>query len=103
MTGKELRRIRKRLGWTQKQLAEAVGIAPNALAMQERGEIGISEPVSRLVLLVAGGVDIEAIINPHRSRKDAPRKPPKGVGPRHSKGTNRQKNYVQGKRRRGIR
>ncbi|MCH7570196.1 MAG: helix-turn-helix domain-containing protein [Deltaproteobacteria bacterium] len=89
MTSKELRRIRKRLDWTQKQLAETVGIAPNALAMQERGEIGISEPVSRLVLLVAGGVDIEAIINPRRGGRGSSSKTPKRSRVGHSQGSDR--------------
>ena len=89
MTGKELRGIRKRLDWTQKQLAEAVGIAPNALAMQERGEIGISEPVSRLVLLVAGGVDIEAIINPRPGGRASSSKTPERSRVGHSQGPDR--------------
>ena len=43
MTGKELKMIRMKLDWTQKHLAEVVGIAPNTLATQERGEVGIGE------------------------------------------------------------
>jgi len=46
------------------QLAKAVGIAPNNIALQERGKIGISEPVARLILLVAAGVDVESIVDP---------------------------------------
>jgi len=102
MFAMELKVIRTKLDWTQKHLAEVVGIAPNTLAMQERGEIGISEPVARLLCLIAAGVDIEAIINPRRGRKGASHKSPKGAGARHSKSTSRQKNYVQGKRRRGV-
>jgi len=79
------------------QLAKAVGIAPNNIALQERGKIGISEPVARLILLVAAGVDVESIVNPRRGRKGASHKPPKGTGPRHPKSASRQKNYVQGK------
>ncbi len=48
MTGVELKEIRRRLGLTQQQLAERLGIQRNSLARQERGEIGISEPVARL-------------------------------------------------------
>jgi transcriptional regulator with XRE-family HTH domain len=51
--GEELRRLRTKLGLTQAELAGEVGITPNSLARQERGEIGISEPVSRLVRLLA--------------------------------------------------
>ncbi len=53
MNGKELRRIRKQLELTQVQLAEELGINPNSVARQERGEIGISEPVARLVKMIA--------------------------------------------------
>ncbi|MFQ5852562.1 MAG: helix-turn-helix domain-containing protein [Candidatus Binatia bacterium] len=53
MTGKELRRIRRTLGWTQAQLGEAVGLTGNTIARQERGEVRIAEPVSRLVRILA--------------------------------------------------
>jgi len=53
MNGKELRRIRKQLELTQVQLANELGIYPNSVARQERGEIGISEPVARLVKMIA--------------------------------------------------
>ncbi len=53
MTGKELRRLRQRLGLTQAQLARRVGVAPNSIARQERGEIGIREPLARLIRLLA--------------------------------------------------
>ena len=98
MTASELRKIREELGWTQKQLAEAVGIAPNNIACQERGEIGISEPVARLLRLIAAGVDVETLINPRGGRKDASHKPSKSAGSRTSKSTSRQKDHVQGKR-----
>ena len=54
MMGKELRKHRKFLGLTQKQMADQVGLHWNSLARMERGEIGISEPVAKLIrLLVA--------------------------------------------------
>jgi len=49
MEGKRLRAIRKQLSWTQVQLAKAVGVAPNSVARWERDEVGISEPIARLV------------------------------------------------------
>jgi 5-methylcytosine-specific restriction protein A len=49
MMGDELWRIRQRLGLTQAALAERVGIAANTIARQERGEMGIPEPVARMV------------------------------------------------------
>jgi len=51
--GVELRTIRKRLGKTQAQLAEAVGVATNTIARYERDEMKISEPVARLVRTIA--------------------------------------------------
>ena len=42
MTGSELRRIRKRLGLTQVQLAERLGVTGNTVARQERGEVRIT-------------------------------------------------------------
>lgn len=89
MTSRELRAIRKRLGWTQKRLAEAVGITPNGLAMAERGETGISEPLSRLIRLIASGVDVDAIVNPASSRHASPSQPPKRTHAGHSKGEDR--------------
>jgi putative transcriptional regulator len=52
VTGDELRDLRKRLGLTQVELAEKVGVASNTVARWERGELGISEPVSRLLRLL---------------------------------------------------
>ena len=54
MTGKQLRAIRKRLGWTQKEFAEHLGLHPNSLAKQERGEAGIGGAVERLALVLDG-------------------------------------------------
>jgi len=52
MTGKQLRVIRKRLRWTQAQIAEAVGVTSNTVARWERDEVGISEPIARLIQTV---------------------------------------------------
>ena len=38
MTGKELRRLRKRLGMIQAELAQAIGMQNNSVARMERGE-----------------------------------------------------------------
>jgi DNA-binding XRE family transcriptional regulator len=37
MTGEQLRHARKRLGMTQSELAEAIGMQKNSIAMIERG------------------------------------------------------------------
>lgn len=51
MTPKELLRWRKRLGWSQSRLAEALGVPPNTVARWERGELTIRHPtVLRLAL-----------------------------------------------------
>jgi transcriptional regulator with XRE-family HTH domain len=52
MKGRTLRGLRRKLGWTQAQLADAVGVASNTIARYERDELKIPEPVARLVRLV---------------------------------------------------
>ena len=52
MKGADLRQERKKLGMTQKELAQALGVAPNTVARYERDESGIPEPVARLVMLL---------------------------------------------------
>ena len=59
VTGEELRRIRKRLGWTQVQLADRVGVVANTVARWERNEVPIQEPAARLIRLLAAG-DVKA-------------------------------------------
>jgi transcriptional regulator with XRE-family HTH domain len=41
MNGKELRRVRRRLKMTQKELGKALGIHKNSVARMERGEFPI--------------------------------------------------------------
>jgi len=53
MEGEELRRIRERLGLTQAEMADRLGIHSNSLARLERGERAISEPTARLASLLA--------------------------------------------------
>ena len=43
--------FRKLLGLTQQQLANLVGVTRNTIARQERGELGIGEPMARLIKL----------------------------------------------------
>ncbi len=52
MKALELRRLRKVLGLTQAGLAGAVGVTSNAIALAERGERGISEPLARLIKML---------------------------------------------------
>jgi len=53
MNGTELRRIRKRLDWTQAQLAVEVGVTTNTVARWERDEMGIREPAAKLIRTIA--------------------------------------------------
>ncbi len=53
MTGEELRRIRARMGLTQAELADRLGVTPNTVARWERDEVGIAEPAARLAQLLA--------------------------------------------------
>jgi transcriptional regulator with XRE-family HTH domain len=53
MTGADVRRLRKRLGLTQRALAARVGVAPNSVARWERDEMAVREPAARLLRLLA--------------------------------------------------
>jgi len=53
MTGEEVGALRKRLGLTQVELAELVGVAPNSVARWERGEMRVRESAARLMRLLA--------------------------------------------------
>lgn len=49
--------MRKRLHLTQAALARLLGVAENTVARMERGEMGISEPLARLLLFVQRDID----------------------------------------------
>jgi DNA-binding transcriptional regulator YiaG len=53
MTGAEVRRIRRRLGLTQVELAARIGVHWNSVARWERDVVRITEPVARLLRLLA--------------------------------------------------
>lgn len=53
MDSKELREIRKRLGFSQSQFAEQLGITASSVARQEQGVIGISGSTAKLARLLA--------------------------------------------------
>jgi transcriptional regulator with XRE-family HTH domain len=48
MAPDELRRVRERLGWTQADLADALGVHRVTVAKWEAGDRSIPEPVARL-------------------------------------------------------
>jgi transcriptional regulator with XRE-family HTH domain len=53
MDGASLRRIRLRLGWTQRRLAEELGVSDNTVARWERDELGMRTTAERLILRIA--------------------------------------------------
>src|SRR5207245_10010529 len=61
MTSKKIKKIRAKLGLTQRELAELVGIAPNNIAKQERGELGIHPAVSKLARIIAGLEEVPSL------------------------------------------
>lgn len=44
MTGEDLRRRRRTLGYSQQQLADRLGVTKNTVARWERGELMIGSP-----------------------------------------------------------
>lgn len=52
MIGKELRSRRKQMNLTQAELAQELGVSSNTVARYERDELGIPEPVARLLRLL---------------------------------------------------
>jgi transcriptional regulator with XRE-family HTH domain len=52
MNGKAIRRFRQRMGWTQAQLAQEVGVTRNTIARWERDEMGISGTAAKLLTLL---------------------------------------------------
>ena len=61
MKEREVRVIRKRLGISQRELGERLGVAQNTVARWERGEAAITEPIARL-LRIAGGEPVESVL-----------------------------------------
>jgi DNA-binding XRE family transcriptional regulator len=49
MTGVEMRRLRRRAGFSQRALADLVGLHWNSIARMERGELVIREVVALAV------------------------------------------------------
>ncbi len=59
MTGRQLRKIRSRLGWSQATLGRRLGVTENTAARWERGEVGISGPAARLTCVLFGWAERE--------------------------------------------
>jgi putative transcriptional regulator len=49
MTGQQLKRLRKRLDLTQKQLGVELGVTENTIARWERDEVKMGEPAAKLL------------------------------------------------------
>ena len=54
MNGRELKKIRKRLGISQANLGKLVGVTGNSVGRWERNTLGIGEPAARLIRIVGG-------------------------------------------------
>ena len=67
MDGEELRRIRQRLGLSQSQFAEQLGITTSSVARQEQGVIGISGSTAKLARLLVELAEKER--TPKRAKK----------------------------------
>jgi len=52
--GPEMRRLRRKMGLTQKQLGDKLGVTENTVARWEREEVKISEIAAKLMRIVAG-------------------------------------------------
>lgn len=92
MRGRELQGIRKRLGWSQAQLAEEVGVASNSIARQERGEMAIRECLARLIRLIAEQTTRnESSAHARSGRRNSSLEPTKGFKPRNSQGKGRKR------------
>jgi DNA-binding transcriptional regulator YiaG len=52
MTGKEVRRIRRKLGATQVQLANRLGVAPNTVYRWEADRVTVTAPMAQLLRLL---------------------------------------------------
>jgi len=53
MSGKELKRLRVKMGITQVELGKRLGVAGNSVARWERGARDISIPMERFIRLIA--------------------------------------------------
>jgi transcriptional regulator with XRE-family HTH domain len=52
MTGEQIKKLRKALGYTQARLAGEVGVTANTIARYEREELSPSPPVQKLLKLL---------------------------------------------------
>jgi DNA-binding XRE family transcriptional regulator len=50
LSGDEVLALRRRMGWTQTDLAARVGVAPNTVARWERGEMIPSQEMARRIM-----------------------------------------------------
>jgi transcriptional regulator with XRE-family HTH domain len=90
VTGKELKRLREKLGLTQAELAERLRVARNTVNRMEFGGQAITPSMELLIQYVAreAGVDITYS---RPSGHAAASQQAKGAGPGHSKSTARKR------------
>lgn len=92
MDGKQLKAIRKRMGLTQKALADRLRVAENTVARMERNEQAITPPMELLIGYVTRepGVDLENS-NARSGRRDLAPKAARSAGLRHSAAKSRRR------------
>lgn len=71
--GRNIRKARLKKGWTQKQLAEAIGVKHNSISDWENGK---SKPYADTLELIMGALDVDANTllgwnDPERIKEDA--------------------------------
>jgi transcriptional regulator with XRE-family HTH domain len=85
MTGKQVRGIRDRMGLTQAEFAERVGMTGNSVARIERGAMIVTRSMELLISFVAREAGVETA-DSQRSRRAATGKSAHGGGARDSGG-----------------
>jgi DNA-binding transcriptional regulator YiaG len=62
VTSSEFRQLRRRVGLTQLQLSQALGVRANTVARWERGELRIGEPAARLLTVLASNPEARQLL-----------------------------------------
>jgi len=52
MKGRDLRKIREKLGWTQVEMAKAIRVTPNTVARWERGERSLTDSRALMIRMI---------------------------------------------------
>jgi len=55
VTGAEFKETRARLGWSQQEIADKLGVSVRTIKYYEAGRVPISSPAAKLLGLLASG------------------------------------------------